>query len=267
MKRLAIVVALTAPMTAPVPGMAQDTFSLPAGCTGYATVQKRSCVVSHLFTCTGDPDGYQRRVDIDDEGLSYTGMIDAETQWIESEHLRIPASDRLEPGADDPASFSTLIDTGFDSWSFQIRTLPGTLTQFSGHDRLTGETMVLDGVLLERTEFVAVASVPGGEELWRQTGREWIVRDWRTFLSGTRTTILPDETYDTDNSPMSIALPGDAGFLARAPREGCGAMLSLGLPADHFDGALPANPRHAAADTYPTPTAPVVRTALTGDTR
>jgi hypothetical protein len=45
-------------------------------------------------------------------------MIDAETQWIESFYTAEAYTDRLLPGATDPASFSELIGAGYDSWDF-----------------------------------------------------------------------------------------------------------------------------------------------------
>ncbi|MDP5360196.1 MAG: hypothetical protein NWR52_08700, partial [Paracoccaceae bacterium] len=62
------------------------TFSLPAGCDAYLTVQSESCQVDHHFTCQADPADYQRRVSLDETGLTYVGEIDGETQWISSFH-------------------------------------------------------------------------------------------------------------------------------------------------------------------------------------
>ena len=221
MIRLAVLAAVIA-----APAVAETTFGLPAGCSAYATVQKRGCVVSHLFTCQGDPEGYQRRADLTDQGLVYLGMIDAETQWIESHSVTANIIDRLAPSAPDPASFSELIETGRDSFDFMTVSDAGIVTINRGYDRLTGTSVTIDGVTLEQTEFQVVVSDGEGTELWRVEGNEFIHRDWRTFLSGVRTITEPDEVFERDSRPVDFDFPGEPGFLATQPRHDCGVMMS-----------------------------------------
>ena len=212
--------------------MAQDNFSLPAGCTGYVTVQKRGCVVSHLFTCQGDPVGHQRRVDMNEVGLTYLGTIDAETQWIESTHIEANTVERLLPGASDPASFTQLLATGLDTWDFVTESSAGWQTRSLGQDEVIDPTIVIDDVPLQMTRFTIVASDPvTGEELWRGTGQEYIHPEWRTFLSGTRTITTPTDTFDTDNTPVEFAFPGETGFLSTKPRYDCSVPIAGDLPA------------------------------------
>lgn len=208
------------------PGAAR-TFSLPQGCDGLVTMQKRGCIVSHLFICEGDPAGHQRRVDLDEDGLSYLGVIDAETQWIESNWVRSGVAARLLPGAAVPASLSRLIATGRDDFDFVTEDSNGFRTRYVGFDILTGETETIDGVTLEVTEFDVTARDPStGEDLWRTTGREYINRDWRTFVSGIRTTTRPDGSFDNDNRPVTFAFPGEEGYLSADPVYDCGVMMS-----------------------------------------
>lgn len=208
------------------PVAAQGQFALPAGCEGYVTIQKRGCMVTHNFICAGDPEGHQQRIDLDEGGAFYLARIDAETQWIESFNLTQDFSSRLGPVIEDAASFSELLETGVDSWNFSTTDNNGTVTVFQGFDRLTGETVAIDGVTLERTEYDMVARSVTGIELWRSTGAEFINRDWRAFLSGTRNIVTPDDDYDTDNTPVEFAFPGEEGFLATRPKFDCGAILS-----------------------------------------
>lgn len=218
------------------PAAAQDTFSLPQGCTAYVTVQKRSCTVTHLFTCDSDPAGWTRRVDFDDQGMTYAGAIDSEAQWMESWSPRANSTETLVPGATDPASFSDLVATGADTFDFATLDSPGGfVTVYRGQDRLTGEQVVIDGVTLDRTEFAVTAFDDAGNELWRTFGNEYIHRDWRTFLSGTRTNVTADGEWDDDSTPMAFIFPGEAGFLSSTPRHDCGVMLSS-VPA--LTGAL-----------------------------
>lgn len=218
------------------PVAAQDAFSLPAGCEGIVSMQKRSCIVTHLFTCASDPEGHLRRVDMAEDGLVFAGLTDSETQWIESVHPRAGYSEALLPGAADPASLTELLETGRDSWDFGTYAEGYGTTQHVGEDVLTGRQVVIDGVTLDETRFTAVAYDRNGLEYWRGEGREYISRDWRTFISGTRTVTTPTETYDTDYTPVAFFFPGDAGFLSSVPRHDCGVVMSGLLP----DGLSPA---------------------------
>jgi hypothetical protein len=221
---------------AATPAVAQDSapaapgarlFQVPAGCTAYLTVQQASCTVSHHFTCEADPEGWQRRAEMDESGVSYAGAVDAETQWVESLHFLSGHSETLAPNPADPASFSELLATGRDSFDFVTDSPEIGPTRYAGSDRLTGETVTIDGVALDRTEFKVVAYDATGAEVWRTAGREYISRDWRMFLAGATTTRLPGgETYEEDSSPVEFILPGEDGFLSVRPRHGCGQMMS-----------------------------------------
>lgn len=205
---------------------AADTFSLPAGCEAYVTVQSRNCTVAHHFTCEGDPEGYQRRVDLGEEGMLYVGMIDAETQWIQSFHVGTQHSEALRAGPADPASFTELLETGEDSYDFHTDSEEVGATRYVGRDGLTGEVRVIDGIALRETEYSIVAYGADGEELWRSYGNEYISEDWRMFLSGRGTTVVPGETWESDDSPVEFIFPGEPGFLSANPKYDCGATLS-----------------------------------------
>jgi hypothetical protein len=88
--------AAPAPPDAPAQ-VDRRTFQPPQGCTAFLTVQSAACTVSHHFTCEADPEGWQRRVDMDEEGIAYSGAIDAETQWVESYHFLSGHSEALAP--------------------------------------------------------------------------------------------------------------------------------------------------------------------------
>jgi hypothetical protein len=220
----------------PAPLVAQSrTFALPQGCTAYLTIQSRSCQVSHHFTCAGDPEGWQRRVDMDEDGVTYFGAIDAETQWVESTHVLAGHSERLEDKPADPASFSSLTATGVDSYDFQTISPEIGVQRFVGQDRLTGETEVIDGVTLDVTNYAISAFDANGVEMWRSEGREYISRDFRMFLSGQSTITTAAESWDSNGTPMEFIFPGEPGFLSVSPKHDCGAVISaLPLPwVDH----------------------------------
>ncbi|MCC5974098.1 MAG: hypothetical protein JJT81_08600 [Rubellimicrobium sp.] len=203
-----------------------ETFAMPQGCEAYVTIQKRSCIVSHQFRCEADPEGHQRRVDLNESGMVYMGVIDAETQWIESFYPDRGEVSRLMPDPADPASLTELLQTGRDGMDFQTMSdLSGLLT-FRGSDWLTGETVEIDGVTLEVTRFEMEVLDPFGNLLWSATGSEFIHREWRTFIAGTRTYTTADGSWDTDNRPVQFIFPGQPGFLSSRPRHDCGFMMS-----------------------------------------
>ncbi|MCC7320637.1 MAG: hypothetical protein IT542_06615 [Rubellimicrobium sp.] len=235
----ALALALLAPMGAAAQQSQARTFAVPAGCTAYLTVQSRACSVSHHFTCEGDPEGWQRRVDMDESGVVYFGAIDGETQWMESYHMLSGHAERLEPSPADPASFSDLQARSVDTWDFRTNSDEVGQTRYVGQDRLTGATEVIDGIVLEATEFAITAYGEDGTELWRSTGNEYISRDWGMFISGTSSVTADGETWDTDNRPVEFILPGEPGFLSAMPRYGCGVVMSQSVIAPLADQAGP----------------------------
>lgn len=229
-------------LAAPAPALAQSqpeaqTFSLPAGCTAYLTVQSKECSVSHHFTCTNYPAGVQGRIDLDDQGATYIGTIDAETQWLSSFAPMTGSTETLLPGGAKPASFTALTTTGSNDFDFSTSNDQLGVTHFVGNDTLTGQTVTIDGVTLEETTFQLTATAEDGTELWRTNGHEYISRDWRMFLSGTGETVTPAGSYKSDGSPMEFILPGEPGFLSPNPKFGCGVVTSQ---VDQPDLTIPA---------------------------
>lgn len=218
------------------------TFSLPAGCTAYVTVQMQACSVSHHFTCENDPEGWQRRVDMDESGIVYFGAIDSETQWVESFHPMSGHTERLSPSNPDPASFSELVAKGVDTYDFTTLSDEIGTTRYVGQDRLTGEQVTIDGVTLERTEYAITAYDSAGNEIWRSAGNEYISRDWRIFLSGDSRITTPDDSWETSESPVEFIFPGEPGFLSVSPRHGCGVVMSSAplspAPQEYPDASL-----------------------------
>lgn len=211
------------------PAMAQQgssTFSMPEGCTAFLTVQSENCEVDHHFRCSFDPEGNQRRVSLDEEGMTYAGMIDRETQWIESFHVRGGHREMLEENPDEPASFSDLTSSGIDDYDFRTLSEQIGETRYVGQDTLTGREVTIDGVTLEETTYDLTAYDEQGNELWSSKGNEYISREWNMFLSGTGTITTPNGTFDRSSRPVEFIFPGEPGFLSANPKHGCGATIS-----------------------------------------
>lgn len=206
------------------PAMAQE-FALPAGCEGYLTIQSQSCSVSHYFTCEGDAAGEQRRATLDEEGLSYVGRVNGEAEWVESFHLRSGHSERLAESVD-PMSMSELLANGVDTWDFKTDSREIGVTRYAGMDRLTGETAVIDGVTLMRTEYALTAYDSADQEVWSSQGAEYVSADWRMFIGGVSTYSTSDDTFDSDDTPVEFIRPAEPGYLSVNPKYGCGLQMS-----------------------------------------
>ena len=211
------------------PAVAQSgptTFSLPAGCTAFVTVQSASCEVEHHFTCEGDAEGHQRRVSLDEQGVTYAGEIDAETQWIASFHALTGHSESLMPNPTEPASLTDLMANSVDDYDFRTTSDMFGETRFVGRDTLTGKEVTIDGVSLLETAYDLTAYAADGSVIWSGKGREFISPDWRMFLSGTGVTTTPEGQFEHDDTPVEFIFPGEPGFLSTRPKHGCGVAIS-----------------------------------------
>lgn len=209
-----------------------EDFVPPSNCTAYLAVQSRSCTVSHHYTCADSP-GDLWRMDFDEAGAFYLGLINDEAQWVESRGLPDGSLSRTIFPARDESSVTTLLETGYDDWDFdEIR--DGEQIRVTGFDRLTGETAVIDGEELLRTEFETQYYDAAGLLISTTTGREYVSATHRRFFSGIRTWRSGDQEDTTDSSPAEFLYPGDPGFASTQPRHNCGPMLSaLPLAEDH----------------------------------
>ena len=208
------------------PGFA-GTFTPPEGCTAFLTVQSRQCRVSNYYKCSADAPGDQWRQDFDQEGVFFKSRINAETQWIESFDLNPTVRQSLDPGAEDPASFTDLLGKGRDDFAFGLTKETGDQTRVRGFDRLTGESFVIDGVTLKQTQFEFTETDLDGNILRQSRGNEFISPELRMFFSG------PSEWNDgtgyvpIDGSPVQFIRPGEPKFGNTQPIFDCDAILSL----------------------------------------
>lgn len=218
MKTALTLAVLAAPLSA-------QEFSLPTGCEGFVTIQGSACTVGHYFRCEGDQNGEQRRATLDEDGLTYVGRISGEAEWLESFHLRSGHTERLESSADS-MSMTELLTNSVDTWDFTTDSVEIGKSQYVGMDRLTGESVEIDGVTLLRTEYVLTAYDAAGTEAWRSEGREFVHPEWRMFIGGESSYITSDDRFDSDDTPVEFIFPGEPGYLSVNPKYGCGAQMS-----------------------------------------
>lgn len=208
------------------PGLADGRFRPPQGCALDMTVQHRGCKVVQHFRCEADNPGDRRSATFTREGRSYDSRIDAETRWMESVDAQ-GVVETLLPGAVDDASFTTLIGSGHDSFDFWTILNDGQKTRFTGFDTLTGETVTIDGISLERTRFDLTGTDIQGNVLFRHHGNQYISRDFRRFFAG-------QEVFDNgvdpaerlDHSPTRFDFPGEPGFGSTTPEYDCDMLMA-----------------------------------------
>lgn len=199
------------------------SFTPPAGCTGWLTVQARACRVSNYYKCTQDAPGDQWRTDFDQEGLFFASRTDAEGQWVESIDMN-PMVRQTMDGAEDPASFSELLG-GLDTFAFALRRDDGGTSTVRGFDRLTGKTVVIDGVNLQQTQFEFAETKTDGSVV-KSRGNEYISADWRLFFAGPSEWDNGGGYVPMDGSPLQFIFPGEPGFFSSQPVFECDAILS-----------------------------------------
>jgi len=210
------------------PAVAQEQFSLPEGCEAFLTVQGKSCTVSQHFICEGDPEGFQRRVDLVSSGPAFAGVIDTQTQWISSYYVFAETVESLMDDPVDPASFDDLLVLGRDTYDFNLESSDGSITRYAGEDNLTGRTVTIDGVDLLETTYQIESFDEAGDVTWRSAGVEFISEDWRMFISGKGTSWTPaNGEYENDDTPVDFIFPAERGFLSTRPLYGCGESISF----------------------------------------
>lgn len=223
-----IAVCLSAPV---VPAMAQGAptlFQVPPGCTPFLTVQSRGCTISHHWTCEGDAPGTHWRAVLDQDGPFSLSFTDAEFRWLQSWDLRRGSSTTLIEPEQDPASLTELLATGNDTMIYSLM-IEGPMgsgqRDYTGFDRLTGDSVTIDGRTLLVTEFAYQFETGTGTR--RVAGNQFVHEGWRMFFGGLETVTEGDGTsFEYDSSPMDFAENGEAGFLSLQPIFDCGEMMS-----------------------------------------
>ena len=223
MLRITLSLALTLAATA---GQAAN-FVPPSGCQLQATVQNRGCSVSQYYTCKADPAGDQRSAIFGKDGLRHLSRIDAETRWVESSDPNTGLADFLVERSKDHASFRTLLETGQDDFDFWTESNTGERLRHVGQDILTGETVEIDGEALEVTRFQLKTYDADGALLIERTGQQFISRRTNRFYGGIeRQSDWTGQRQETNDSPVTFAFPGEAGFGDTEPKFDCDQLLT-----------------------------------------
>lgn len=216
-----VVVGLAAGLAQPIQA---QTVQLEAGCEGIITAQGRQCLVHHLITCEGLPEGHRWLHTIGPNGPVAYAVYDNQ---FDNPATIYPLSGRMVerlPNADDPLSLDELLETGLDSFSFEERDQTGAVSRVVGYDSLPGDTVTIDGRQLARTEFQYSKRSAAGEVTDDLGGYQYLDVELRVIWPGFFDDKLnPDESVDL--SPVDFFYPGEAGFLAQRPTYECNSEL------------------------------------------
>ncbi len=218
--------ALLTLLAAPQPASAA-TFRAPQGCNLEMTIQNRGCTVSQIYRCSADPSGYQHVAIFGQDGMTHLSTIDAETRWIESTDPETGLVDRLVEAAEDHASFSTLKATGRDDFDFWTESNTGEKLHHVGYDELTGETVTIDGITLEKTRFQLTTTGSDGQVLIQREGQQFISRANGRFYGGIETySDWTGASGESNDSPVDFSFPGQPGYGETEPQYDCDMMVA-----------------------------------------
>jgi hypothetical protein len=206
--------------------MAAETFTPPVGCTGTLTVQMKSCLVTNIWTCAADAPGEQWVSIFTQNGPWQLRKVDRDFQWLSTFYTNPPTVETMQQPAADPSNLDELLSTQNDLYDFTVTRDDGTPAErFVGYDRLTGESVQIDGETLLRTEFAYDILGPTGETISSAAGRQFVSATHRLFFFGQDwNAAAPDQI--TDASPVQFIYPGEAGFMSPKPQFDCGEVLS-----------------------------------------
>ena len=208
---------------------AAGTVTPPEGCEAFLTVQSTSCEVEHYWQCDSDPDGVKWRYVLGQDGPTYVSQVDDEYRWLFSENLINGRQEFMGKREKDRQSMGDLLTSGVDSYDFvQLLSYPGrgVIEQhITGFDRLNGDNIVVDGQALLGSDY-ELREV-SGEDAFEMRGQEYVLEEFNLFLGGIGEFRNNDGIWESYNqSPITFARPGGAGFLTDTPLFGCGEILS-----------------------------------------
>lgn len=226
--------ALTSALLISASSMAAADGFLPDECTAYLTTQSRSCSVTNYYTCPSSP-GDRWTISYGANGPYFMTRIDQEAQWVEAHDLPEGNGSRVLMQAIDPSSITTLLATGYDDYTFEEQLEGAGIIRYEGYDRLTGESVIIDGEHLLATSFQYREINPqDGTVLATITGAEFVSERHRRFFAGVRTHTDAEGDITTDNTPVEFIYPQEAGFLSSVPAYGCDTLIGgLSAPGDH----------------------------------
>ncbi|PIE07891.1 MAG: hypothetical protein CSA74_05135 [Rhodobacterales bacterium] len=210
-----------------LPGGAASGFTLPEGCTAFATVQMRACGVLLFWRCDHAPEGSFSQASFSGEGLESVVSYNRDYQWLDAAYSWDSSREQYAPPAADPISRSDLIATGIDTFDFAMhRSTPGERYDIRvlGADMLTGTTRMIDGYELEEVGTRLEIVDDEGNTEYASQGTQYYSRELGLFFTGSEEVFGPDGSTFWDDAPVDIILPGEPRFGTTRPFYGCNSQ-------------------------------------------
>ena len=211
------------------PVAAQETalFSAPDGCDITLTVQTRSCLVWNFYHCPDRHTDHFWIAKFNKEGHFSTSRLSKSGQWIAFGPPHDPERLHVLTPIHDPLDLEDLFATGLDSMDFYVRQLGQPYQQFTGYERVTGETEI-DGEPLTQTTYEVVNRDWQGQVLQHRVGEGFASARHRGYFSGKEHTLVNGaETNHTDTTPVRFIYPGEDGFAGTVPLYDCDVISLL----------------------------------------
>lgn len=204
-------------------GSAQAEVAIPEGCTPIATVLKTECHATTLMECGArrEAHGYK------DGELLVVHEYSPAWELIEFRYAGFSgASMTAVPGTVANMQIETLLETGRSEESGEFLMNTGMIKDrsytLSGHIELTGETVELGNTQFQKALITRLFETKPGAggmvftiDMYVSPERDVLVEaDW------TRS-VFDSETELFNQTPYHLAWPGEDGFLADKPEQGC----------------------------------------------
>ena len=214
-------------------------FTTPAGCEAFMSVQDRGCTVSLLWRCEAGRAGGVWEASFSLEGLDSIVSYDDDYQWLDAAYSWDGSREKFAPPASDPISVTELLETGLDTFDFNMhRATPDRRydIRVTGADRLTGETVTIDGFEMDEAQTQLEIVDDEGTTDYAPKGTQFYSRELGMFFLGPEEVVGADGVPGLyDDRPVDIILPGEPGFGSTMPLYDCrlqdAAAPALSLPA------------------------------------
>ncbi len=197
----------------------------PQDCTPFLTVQSASCEVTLFMRCESGLPGEHLEALFDADGLQSLNTSDDQGAWVHSRLLWEGSVETLHGTPRDPISMDELLQTGTDTFDFDLWHREGDesrILRVMGSDILTGETVIIDGVALRAVDVEHRIFESDGSTFYHSRGQQFLDPEARLWFVGSDSVIGDDGSVTRyDSTPVDFIFPGEPGFGETTPTTGC----------------------------------------------
>lgn len=208
---------------APLPVIGQAAMTLPAGCSGFMTIQLENCTVLNHWRCTADADGTYWVATVDE---TQTETKRNHMNGLNFLRATYRSGQKVEVIRDnDPEDFRVLMETGIDTYDNYSRLAGQTnTTRTHGQSVLTGETVAVDGVLLHEVRSTSQFTSATGRTS-KKVVMQYVMDGLPIWVPNQ---VLGDQPGEVVKQfgPVDFIWPEEDGFMSMVPKVNCNIPLS-----------------------------------------